>query len=43
MYLFVNMIGNIIVGVVVDKFGVKKIFYISMGIMSFIVLLYIVV
>ena len=41
MYSFANMIGNIIAGTV-DKFG-AKILYISMGITSFIVLLYTVV
>ncbi|WP_144497323.1 MFS transporter [Bacillus toyonensis] len=43
MYSFANMIGNIIAGVAVDKFGAKKILYISMGFTSFIVLLYTVV
>ncbi|PEQ64971.1 MFS transporter [Bacillus cereus] len=43
MYSFANMIGNIIAGAAVDKFGAKKILYISMGITSFIVLLYTVV
>ena len=42
MYSFANMIGNIIAGAAVDKFG-AKILYISMGITSFIVLLYTVV
>ena len=32
MYSFANMIGNIIAGAAVDKFGAKKILYISMGI-----------
>ncbi|KEK23801.1 MFS transporter [Bacillus gaemokensis] len=43
MYSFANMIGNIIAGGAVDKFGAKKVLYISMGITSFIVLLYTVV
>ncbi|MED0826244.1 MFS transporter [Bacillus pacificus] len=43
MYSFANMIGNIIAGAAVDKFGAKKILYISMGLTSFIVLLYTVV
>lgn len=43
MYSFSNMIGNIIAGAAVDKFGAKKILYISMGTTSFIVLLYTVV
>ncbi len=42
MYSFANMIGNIIAGAAVDKFGAKNL-YISMGITSFIVLLYTVV
>lgn len=42
MYSFANMIGNIIAGAAVDKFG-AKILYISMGLTSFIVLLYTVV
>ncbi|MDM5153461.1 MFS transporter [Bacillus sp. DX1.1] len=43
MYSFANMIGNIIAGASVDKFGAKKVLYISMGITSLIVLLYTVV
>ncbi|PEB53725.1 MFS transporter [Bacillus pseudomycoides] len=43
MYSFANMIGNIIAGISVDKFGAKRVLYISMGITSFIVLLYTVV
>lgn len=41
MYSFANMIGNIIAGASVDKYGAKKVLYASMGITSFIVLLYI--
>ncbi|ENQ3079057.1 MFS transporter [Bacillus sp. WLY-B-L8] len=41
MYSFANMIGNIIAGATVDKYGPKRVLYISMGITSFIVLLYI--
>jgi len=41
MYSFANMIGNIIAGASVDKYGAKKVLYISMGITSLIVLLYI--
>ncbi|PEE44051.1 MFS transporter [Bacillus pseudomycoides] len=43
MYSFANMIGNIIAGASVDKFGAKKVLYMSMGITSLIVLLYTVV
>ncbi|EMA6343821.1 MFS transporter [Bacillus cytotoxicus] len=43
MYSFANMIGNIIAGISVDKFGAKKVLYTSMGITSFIVLLYTIV
>lgn len=41
MYSFANMIGNIIAGASVDKYGAKRVLYISMGLTSFIVLLYI--
>ncbi|MEI4803376.1 MFS transporter [Bacillus sp. NPDC077411] len=43
MYSFANMIGNIIAGASVDKYGAKKVLYISMGITSLIVLLYTIV
>ncbi len=43
MYSFANMIGNIIAGASVDKYGAKKVLSISMAITSLIVLLYTVV
>ncbi|MGF9964846.1 MFS transporter [Bacillus rhizoplanae] len=43
MYSFANMIGNIIAGASVDKYGAKKVLSISMAFTSLIVLLYTVV
>ncbi|CAM4349352.1 bicyclomycin resistance protein [Bacillus manliponensis] len=43
MYSFSNMIGNIIAGASIDKYGAKKVLYTSLGTTSIIVLLYTVI
>lgn len=43
MYSFSNMVGNIVAGASIDKYGAKKVLYTSLGTTSIIVLLYTIV